>query len=426
MMKILNNIISAFRLSRLNDSSGVTIVLVTVLMLVLIGITALAIDVGHLLVVRGELQNAADAGALHAAHELYNDYGTEIQTSANQEGYDAATENKALSEAGAIPVDLDLGADVQRGHWSFATREFTPNDSTIVTDLWGVSTEDLDTYPEFINAVRVVARRRATPAASFFARIFGYANFTLSAEAIGYIGFAGKLAPGEVDQPLAICEESILSPEGDYDCSIGRMINSGQNEQSNETGGWTSFSQDDPCSGGTNAQEVSGLICGGGNPDQIDLGAYMATNGGEIQSAFNNLIACWIEKTNKQEVWNLTLPVVSCPGNNVGTCEEVKGAVNLNIVWITGPGENSDCSKAPTQMGDWPAEGAEFEDDCARWDNFVTHFNLRKLNGDLATAPDGYKKKSIYFLPDCSPHELAGTTGGENYGVLARIPVLVR
>ena len=50
------------------------------------------------------------------------------------------------------------------------------------------------------------------------------------------------------------------------------MINSGQNIDSNETGGWTSFNQDDPCSGGTNAQEVKSLVCGDGNPNPIHLG----------------------------------------------------------------------------------------------------------------------------------------------------------
>ena len=72
------------------------------------------------------------------------------------------------------------------------------------------------------------------------------------------------------------------------------MINSGQNIESSETGGWTSFNQDDPCSGGTNAQEVKSLVCGSGNPEPIQLGKDMATNGGEIQSAFSELLDCWI------------------------------------------------------------------------------------------------------------------------------------
>jgi len=55
----------------------------------------------------------------------------------------------------------------------------------------------------------VVARRQATPAASFFARIFGYQNFQLSAEAVAYLGFAGSLMPEEANQPIAICIQSI-------------------------------------------------------------------------------------------------------------------------------------------------------------------------------------------------------------------------
>jgi hypothetical protein len=35
-------------------------------------------------------------------------------------------------------------------------------------------------------------------------------------------------------------------------------------------------------------------------------------------------------------------------------------------------------------------------------------------------------KKCIYFLPDCNPHIPTGISGGENFGVLAKIPVLVK
>jgi hypothetical protein len=56
-----------------------------------------------------------------------------------------------------------------------------------------------------------------------------------------------------------------------------------------------------------------------------------------------------------------------------------------------------------------------------RWDSFTAHFNLRNVDG--SSAP--YAKKSIYFMPDCTYHEPKGRTGGENYGVLAKYPVLV-
>jgi hypothetical protein len=196
------------------------------------------------------------------------------------------------------------------------------------------------------------------------------------------------------------------------------MINSGQNVASSETGGWTSFSQDNPCQGGTNADEVNQLVCGEGNPEPLVLGGNTATNGGQIQSAFNSLISCWTAATGKTTSWNLTLPVVSCPGNNVGTCEEVQGAVNVNIIWITQAGEDESYTNAPTQMDDWSSSS---ENGAVRWASFVDHFSLQNVDG----SPAPYAKKSIYFKPDCTPHLPAGTSGGANFGILAEIPVLV-
>jgi len=413
-----------------NDERGVAAIVVALVMLMLLGFAALAIDIGHLFAVRNELQNGADAGALAGARFLYNDDGTAVNTGVNQIAYDAATANHSETGSGsevAVEVDWTGGnaGDVQRGHWSFATRTFTPNASTAPVDLWNVSAEELDANLNFINAVRVATRRAGTPAVSFFAKLFGHQDFQLSTDAVAYIGFAGTLLPHDVDQPIAICEESILNDGDEYTCTVGRMINSGQNVASSETGGWTSFSQDDACTGGTNAQEVKDLVCGDGNPVPIMLGGDMATNGGEIQSAFNQLIQCWAAATGKIQPWNVTLPVVSCPGNNVGTCEEVQGAVNLNIIWITEAGEDPSYSNAPSQMagvgefGNWSSSDPDGQ---TRWNSFVLHFNLQNVP-DGAPAP--YVKKSIYFLPDCTPHEPAGGSGGDNFGVLARIPVLV-
>jgi len=417
------------------NQRGATAVMVAIVMVLLIMFAALAIDVGHLCVVRNELQNAADAGALAGARFLYNEDGTLVNVGANQIAYDGATANK--SERVAVEVNWTGGneGDVQRGHWSFTTRAFTPNDSTAPVDLWNVSTEELDLNPDFINAVRVVTRRETTPVASFLAGIFGRESFSLATHAIAYIGFAGTLTPFDVDQPIAICEEALLQ-DGEYSCNIGRMINSGQNIASSETGGWTSYSQDDPCTGGTNAQEVRDLVCNDGNPGEIKLGGDMATSGGEIQSAFNQLIQCWESNTEKIRPWNLTLPVISCPGNNVTTCEVVQGAVNVNVVWITGAGEDPEYKEAPTKMeGFGNYEGWSVQADAGntngeeRWNSFVNHFHLRNvgdIDGDGEADPASYNKKSIYFLPDCTPHEPAGTTGGQNFGILAKIPVLVK
>ncbi|MEJ2201592.1 MAG: pilus assembly protein TadG-related protein [Desulfuromonadaceae bacterium] len=440
-------------MSRLNSNRifrpgqrGAVLVLISVLMIVFIGIIALVVDLGHLYLVRNELQNAADAGALAGAGNLYNydpsdpsGDGLELLGTANQFAYDTATSNSSENIAVEVQWTGGNSGDIQRGHWSFSEETFTAIDSldpfpslanysTLQLDVMDGSTPDRS--PAFVNAVKVVTRRETNPAVSYFAQIFGFESFIRSAEAIGYIGYAGKLEPGDVDQPIAICRESILQTDESgnpfYSCNIGRMINSGSNEESNETGGWTDFNQENsPCSGGTNAVDVADNICGDGNPNPILYGEEMATNGGQITSAFNDFFDCWQDhltqtqiETGSYQPWKIRLPVVTCPGNNMSTCEEVVGAVTVWVVWInvnTDPHYND----APTEMGDWSSSDSDGEN---RWQDFVNEFNLQNVDG----SPAPYQQKAIYFLPSCEIFEPIGHTGGQNFGVLAQFPVLVR
>ena len=420
-----------FALKNLKNDRGVSAVIVGIMMLMFLGFAALAIDFGHLYVVRNELQNAADAGALAAARVLYlEEDGALLNEDANQSGFDAATENK--SEKISVDVnwtaDNDNEGDVQRGHWRFSTgdnacpRGFTPNADIAPPDLQR-STEELDADCGFINAVRVITRRQATPAASFFARIFGHENFSLSAAAVAYIGFAGTLEPGVADQPIAICKESLLDEDGTFTCGVGRMINSGATD-GHQTGGWTNFSQ--PCETAS-TPTVRPLVCGDGNPNIINLGQGMGTVGGELQSTYNDLYACWKnsgmdtdEDGWPDKPWRLTFPVIECPGNNTSNCSTVVGAVELDIIWITQTDKNQ-FNEVPRKMDNWTCPSGSSGPDC--WTGFVDQFELRDV---LNNTPAFYEDKTIYFKPNCSPHIPAGRTGGENFGILAKIPVLVK
>ena len=70
-------------------------------------------------------------------------------------------------------------------------------------------------------------------------------------------------------------------------------------------------------------------------------------------------------------------------------------------------------------------------DGVTRWNSFVEFFNILMPDGTPAYYDDypqdsGWRQKTLYFLPDCSYHEPSGRTGGENFGVLAKVPVLVQ
>jgi hypothetical protein len=429
----------------------------------LLGFLALSIDTSHLVVARNELQNAADAGALAGAAELYTDNGKSVNTNANQIGFDAAVAN--FSEQSPVEVNWTSGnsGDVQRGHWSFGmgtlTRGFTPNDSTTPVALWGVSTVELDENPNFINAVRVRTRRSNIPIASWFARIFGHDSFEGFAEAVAYIGFAGTLKDATADAPIAICLQAILKcsdptdPDTcNYECNEGRFINDAAGNTDEETGMWTNLEQnivdgEDMCSSGTNASEIKPLVqCAsimgdnGVNPHSLELGKNMIVNNGQIQTAFNSFYNCW--KDNYEAGYmQLTLPVIDCESDPT-TCAPLVGAVVVTVVHVTqGPNYSdlpvtkppiSDSEDVQIKLG-WSREDAnsdcapKADPDACVWKNFVDNYGLvgAKINPDTGDYSAEYHAKSIYFLKSCEPHVPIGITGGQNYGILAEIPVLV-
>jgi hypothetical protein len=428
------------------NQNGAVIVLVAILTVVFLGIAALAIDVYHLYVVRNELQNAADAGALAGAKVLYynnsdNDPGNDppsdelngtINPNANTIAYNTALQN--LSENLAVEVNDHASnvGDVQRGHWSFSAEIFTANNSLDAIDVGNFTQEDLDNPDPainggFINAVKVVVRRQDTPAASYFAQIFGFENFGVTAEGTAYIGFAGSINPGDLDQPIAICEESITNEDGDYDCNMGRMLNSGGNLGTSNTGAWTNFSQ--PCDT-ADANEMKSLVCGEGNPDEAKFGQGMGAVGGVQSSVLSDLVDCWKAtespaNTAPEHVWNMTLPVVECPGNNVSNCPKLVGAVNVDVVWIVDQNDPH-YNNVPRAMEDWTCDAAISGFDC--WKSFVDHFKLANVTGLPQSDEDYaemYQNKNIFFLPTCEKVIPTGITGGPNFGVLAEIPVLV-
>jgi Flp pilus assembly protein TadG len=400
----------------LRQEDGVVGVVIVLLLASFVALTALAVDIAHLYVVRNELHNAADAGALAGARQLLNSDGATINAGANHLAFVAATDNNSERVAVEVKSPETNQNDVQRGHWSFTTHTFTKNAN--LTQLVGwqtMSTAALDTDPNFINAVKVVSRRQDIQAKSFFAGILGHFGFSVAAEAVAYIGFSGGLLPMEVDEPIAICRQSITDEDGNYtNCNIGRMLNSGSNAATHNTAAWTNFTLD--CAT-ANPPSVNPYICGTGNPILIPFESTIGSTGGTVNTLIQHLQNCFGTRTTP---WNMTLPVIDCPGNNPGNCSKVIGAVNINIVWIAVQGLFKQDGFPPSAMGGWtPTAGFSEQQN---WDSFASYFKLENVDGLPAT----YQHDSIYFLPSCSPTDATGVTGGANYGIQAKIPVLVQ
>jgi Flp pilus assembly protein TadG len=363
----------------LNNQHGVSAIFVAVSLFAFFGCAAIAVDVFHFIVVKNELQNAADAGALSGASALYRDtLGVSVDPNANTDALAAATANEsdwvavevfnptANTCSGTSDRRDPAHEDIQRGHWSFANSSadypvsqanFQCNNTLVAKDLSQYNYDQLNADTDFVNAVKVVTRRHGTPVLSFFSRIFGLPAPVMSAEAIAYIGFASINT--EVGAPIVICRESIQNYGGDgpIACNEGRMFNA-----NNDTARWSSF---EDCDGNTNTSELISLIdqfCGGNNP--LVTKPELSTMEGQSNVAFDDLINCWLTGVNQISTgednngdgeddttnvsidedgdgipdvpWQMVLPVIICEGDDAGgpTCGPVDGFVEIKVVWM--------------------------------------------------------------------------------------------
>jgi Flp pilus assembly protein TadG len=174
-----------------------------VLGLVAVGsLTALAINVGRVLSVRGGLQNGADAAALAGAAELNGQLSG--LAAAPQAAVVLAGQHQTDS---GLAVTIDPSTDVVLGAWDRTTAQFTPVYGRTLTDLRN------------INAVQVrdgreTARGNAVPV------VFGGAF--LSARTLDVRSAAVAVGGGPCEDkcafPAALADCLLVNPDGSLNC----------------------------------------------------------------------------------------------------------------------------------------------------------------------------------------------------------------
>src|SRR5262245_4784749 len=194
----MNELMKSNSMARLTDSRGAAAVMVSIMMVVLLAMGAAAIDIGHALVARNELQNVSDAAALAGDRALAIIYGgmtpaaqqTYVLTGGDLATIVAATQATAvanLAAGGPIPVNA---GDIAVGHWNFGTRTFTAGNA-------------------IPTAVRVIARRDSAangPISTFLANVVGMSNVSVSAVATANLGPINSVPPATMDAPFGISQ----------------------------------------------------------------------------------------------------------------------------------------------------------------------------------------------------------------------------
>ncbi len=208
-----------------DEPKGTVIVMVAVLLVVLLGCVALAVDIGYLYVVRTELQRTADAAAMAGAQALARGSDTPFGEYLLAESvYSQAESYALLNKAAQQGVVLNRDADITIG--------FLPNPHDLNSTMQSVALD-------YANAVQVIARRSADNGGEiplFFAPLWGINSSSVSASATAvfddrFYAYAPVTVGGTGVLPLAVNEQiwndQIIDGNGDdiysFDTDAGNV-----------------------------------------------------------------------------------------------------------------------------------------------------------------------------------------------------------
>ncbi|WP_454763045.1 TadG family pilus assembly protein [Cupriavidus campinensis] len=263
------------RLSRRHRQRGAVGIMMPAMMISILSVGALAIDVAHLVIVRNELQNAADAAALAGAAGLFPANPTPAWTTGVTKGTDAI----ALNKAGGVTL---ASGDVQAGYWNLTG---TPA---------GLQPQDITPGSNDVPAVQVTISRSAGnnggPVATLLAQVFNGAAASTSATAVAVIAAPGIIGNGGLF-PVALSQclydyywdSATNQPKIDpatnkpYLFRIGSAYHYGPCE----SGQWTTFTSTD------NSATATRDLIQNGNPDPVAIGDQIWMQDGTKTSNYN-------------------------------------------------------------------------------------------------------------------------------------------
>ena len=281
----------------LDNEHGAVAAMTAIFLVLLLAMLAAAIDIGHALVAKNELQNVSDAAALAGTRALGVIY--EGMTPAEQQTYtltsgDRATIVNAVQQtaeansAAGVPITVDE-SDIAIGTWNPATRTHT---STV-------------NQPR---AVRVWARRDSSangngPISTFLGGVIGLTSVSVNAVATADMSAVGQTAPGQLDVPFGISTFYFTQ----FGC--GDAIQFYPNDGTPQAcSAWHTFDQS-PSNANRLRNIIDGLRDGSYQSPGTSPGDTLNFINGNVASAFPNLIDLYNARKDANGNWDVFVPV---------------------------------------------------------------------------------------------------------------------
>lgn len=287
--------------SNLRNEKGAVSLVVGVGSVMLLGFTALAVDLGNAWMVKQELRNAADSAALAGAGQLgqlYKEMSAEEQknyyliSSDFQTIVDHVQSLTAKNSAGGTQVAFNP-SDIVLGQWDSTSRTFTA--VPVDTPGSGVPT-----------AVQVRSRRDSTanqPLPTFFGGVLGVQGMNINTPATAALTRIKSSAPGGIGAPIAISKAWLIA--GNCEGNI-KFYPTGDIEG---CAGWHTFT--DPNSGASNLGDIiQGLEDGSYTAPEAVVGQTLFQfNGGTVASVFKHFEDLYHAKKDADGNWSVLVPV---------------------------------------------------------------------------------------------------------------------
>lgn len=332
----------------LTDSRAAVLPFAGIGLFMLLTVIGLVYDLGHLYVVKQELQNAADAGATAGAQFMFGaPSGTQpyLKTScelAQRTAMDTVKLNRSDGKSLDIPP-----ADAQVGVWD--------------KDATGKYVFTETPCSNSINAVHVITRRTQAvngPVPTLFARVLGRDFTEVTANATAIMGWVKKLEKGR-GFPLAV-DKRLVPPPGE---SMPATLSS----SNKDNGCWHTFN----LTGG--AATVRDLVAGTdnqGNPVQSpttevgqDINLINGWQGTVLQEMQHQF-----QKTYNNQ-WTVILPVIdaSMVDNNLNNTNDPNYVQEMQVLgYVAFDVKSIDASGNPKSvtgqiLGGYVAPGEEFD-----------------------------------------------------------------
>jgi len=297
-------------LHRQNGAIAITSML---LLMTLLGFSAIAFDISHLLLVRNELQNDADAAALAGANCLSK---TTAASGTNCTSTPSSTLNWSVASTTATDsIGLNKSDGIHLTNGTTETGYFDINGGSVLqptslspfgpcTVTGGVMTSACDKP-----AVRVTVSRsngsNGGPVGTLIASMFGGSAAPITASAIAVLSSPSGMLPGTL-MPEAI-NKCLFDLYFDLSNNLPKLatsanlngvaqvigqpwkvrIGSAYRYPACDSGQWTSFEKND-----NSASYIKKLIKNG-NPNQLNIGDKIYIQSGTVDSFYDELLKAY-------------------------------------------------------------------------------------------------------------------------------------